>query len=339
MRVATEKDGAPLYTSIAAAHKYPQWMANDHKTLCVLVVDIDRNNWLLPMWLMVQDYPELMPSWIIEKRENGHGQLGWIIERVSLGENAPDRPIRYANAVRYALTKALDGDEGYVNSRCWNPTWDGWSKGAGDVYWGIIEPRPLGRFYNALQQAGLWTEKPRNHRPAAADPVEKAPGRNCHVFDVARLRARGSVADAAHAANDALPIPMSLSEVNCIIRSIEGWEAEHGPPWDRSGAYSVKYMSDEERQRQRERGRRGGLVNSQKQQEARAQGPQVAAVVRSAEAVGRAATALALQQKGFTKNEIAKQMNAHPGSVKRWLRQARADAATPSNSGAAAVSC
>ena len=339
MRVATEKDGAPLYTSIAAAHKYPQWMMNDHKTLCVIVVDIDRNNWLLPMWLMVQDYPELMPSWIIEKRENGHGQLGWIIERVSLGENAPGHPIRYAKAVRYALTKAFDGDEGYVNSRCWNPTWDGWSKGAGDVYWGIIEPRPLGRFYEALKRAGLWTTKPRNRRPAVADPVEKAPGRNCHVFDVARLRSRGSVADAAHAANNALPIPMAPAEVAGIIRSIEGWEAEHGPPWDRSGTYSVKYMSDEERQRQRERGRRGGLVNSQKQQEARAKGPQVAAVVRSAEAVGRAATALALQQKGFTKNEIAKQMNAHPGSVKRWLRQARADTAAPSKSDAAAVSC
>ena len=340
VRVANAKDGAPLYTSIAAAHKYPQWMMNDHKTLCVLVVDIDTNNWLLPLWQMVNDYPELMPSWIIEKRENGHGQVGWIIERVSLGENAPEHPIRYAKAVQYALTKALDGDEGYVNSRCWNPTWNGWSKGAGEVTWGIIEPRPLGRFYNALQQAGLWKTKPRNHRPAPADPVEKAPGRNCYVFNVARLRARGSVADAAHAANNALPIPMAPAEVAGIIRSIEGWEAKYGPPWDRSGTYSVKYMSEEERQRQRERGRRGGLVNSQKQQQARAQGPQTAAVVRSAEAVGRAATALDLQQKGFTKNEIAKHMNAHPGSVKRWLRQARADAATPSKSGAAAaVSC
>lgn len=298
-------------------------MMNDHNTLCVLVVDIDTNNWVLPMWEIIAEIPELMPSWIIEKCENGHGQLGWIIERVGTGENAPDHPIRYANAVRYALTKLFDGDEGYVNSRCWNPTWTGWAAGKGDVMWGIIEPRPLGRFYEALQRAGLWTTKPRNRRPAAADPIEKAPGRNCHVFDMARLRSRGSVADAAHAANDALPIPLSLSEVNCIIRSIEGWEAEHGPPWDRRGAYSVKYMSDEERQRQRERGRRGGLVNSQKQQQARAQGPQTAALIRSAEAVGRAATALALQQQGFTKNEIAKRMDVHPGTVKKWLRQAR----------------
>lgn len=338
MRVAAAKDGAPHHTAKTSAHKYPQWMANDHNTLCVLVVDIDRNNWLLPMWLMIHDYPELMPSWIIEKRENGHGQIGWIIERVSLGENAPHHPIRYAKAVLYALTKALDGDEGYVNSRCWNPTWDGWSKGAGDVTWGIIEPRPLGTFYEALKRAGLWTTKPYNRRPAAVDPIEKAPGRNCHVFDMARLRARGNVADAAHAANDALPIPLSLSELNWIIHSIERWEAVNGPPWDRSGTYSVKYMSDEERQRQRERGRRGGLVNSDKQRQARAQGTKSAAIIRSAEAVGRAATALALQQKGFTKNEIAKQMNAHPGTVKKWLRQARADAATPSNSGAA-VSC
>lgn len=340
VRVANAKDGAPLYTSIAAAHKYPQWMMNDHKTLCVLVVDIDTNNWLLPLWQMVNDYPELMPSWYIEKRENGHGQVGWIIERVSLGENAPEHPIRYAKAVQYALTKALDGDEGYVNSRCWNPTWAWEENGAGEVTWGIIEPRPLGRFYNALQQAGLWKTKPRNHRPAAADPVEKAPGRNCYVFNVARLRSRGSVADAAHAANNALPIPMAPSEVAGIIRSIEGWEADHGPPWDRSGTYSVKYMSEEERQRQRERGRRGGLVNSQKQQQARAQGPQVAAMIRSAEAVGRAATAHDYKKQGLSNKEIARRMDASLSSVKRWLRQARADASAPSKSdAAAAVSC
>lgn len=323
VRVAGAKDGAPLYTSIAAAHKYPQWMMNDHKTLCVLVVDIDRNNWLLPLWEMIKQIPELMPSWFIEKRNNHHGQVGWIIERVSLGENAPEHPIRYAKAVQYALTKVLDGDEGYVNSRCWNPTWDGWSKGAGDVYWGIIEPRPLGRFYNALQQAGLWTEKPRNRRPAAVDPVEKAPGRNCYVFDVARLRARGSVADAAHAANNALPIPMAPAEVAGIIRSIEGFEAVNGPPWDRSGAYSVKYMSEEERQRQRERGRRGGLVNSDKQREARAKGTPAASAVRSAEAVGRAATAREYKTQGLSNKQIAEKMGASLASVKRWLRQTR----------------
>ena len=323
MRVAGAKDGAPLYTSIAAAHKYPQWMMNDHKTLCVLVVDIDTNNWLLPLWQLVNDYPELMPSWIIEKRENGHGQVGWIIERVSLGENAPEHPIRYAKAVQYALTKALDGDEGYVNSRCWNPTWAWEENGAGEVTWGIIEPRPLGRFYNALQQAGLWTEKPRNRRPAPALDSSAAPGRNCYVFDVARLRARGSVADAAHAANNALPIPMAPAEVAGIIRSIEGFEAVNGPPWDRCGAHSVSSMTDEERQRQRERGRRGGLANTEKQREARAKGTPAASAVRSAEAVGRAATAREYKTQGLSNKQIAEKMGASLASVKRWLRQTR----------------
>lgn len=338
VRVASAKDGAPFYTSIAAAHKYPQWMMNDHKALCVLVVDIDRDNWVLPLWELVNDYPELLPSWYIEKCSNGHGQIGWIIEHVATGENAPGHPIRYAKAVLYALTKAFDGDEGYVNSRCWNPTWDGWAAGKGDVRWGLIEPRPLGMIYEALQRAGLWTTKPRNRRPAPALDSSAAPGRNCHVFDVARLRARGSVADAAHAANDALPIPLSLSELNWIIRSIERFEAVNGPPWDRRGGYSVKYMSEEERERQRERGRRGGLVNSQKQQEARAKGPQTAALVRSAEAVGRAATARKYKDEGLSNKEIAQRMDASLASVKRWLRQTRTDATTPSSS-EAAVNC
>ena len=327
IRVAESKAGAPFYTNIAAAHKYPQWQINDHKTICALVVDIDRNNWVLPFWEMMNDYPALFPSWVIEKsqRNGGHGQIGWIIERVSTGENAPNQPIRYANAVRYALTKAFDGDEGYVNSRAWNPTWDGWANGAGEVIWGITEPRPLGIFYQALRRAGLWTTKPYNRRPTATPDINKAPGRNCHVFDVARLRARGSVKDAAHAANDALPIPLSPAELNDIIRSIEGWEAVNGPPWDRRGAYSVNGMSEEEKQRQRERGRRGGLANTAKQQQARAKGTPAASVTRSAEAVGRAATARAYKDEGFSNKEIAQKMGAHPGSVKRWLRQTRDD--------------
>lgn len=323
MRVAEAKDGVPFYTAITSAHKYPQWQINDHKTICAIVVDIDQDNWMLPFWEMINDYPELMPSWVIEKSSNGHGQLGWLIERVVTSENAPSHPIRYAKAVRYALTKAFGGDEGYVNSRAWNPTWDGWNAGAGDVFWGIVEPRPLGTFYKALQRAGLWTVKKRNRRPVAITPLEKAPGRNCHVFDVARLRSRGSVKDAATAVNNALPVPLSQAELAGIIRSIEGFEAIYGPPWDRRGTYSDKYMSEEERERQRERGRRGGLVNSVKQQQARAKGPQAAAIIRSAEAVGRAATALALQQQGFTKKEIAQKMNVHPGTVKKWLRKSR----------------
>lgn len=329
VRVATAKDEPPRYTAIPRAHAYRFWQPNDHDALCVLVVDIDRNNWLLPLWELINDYPELLPSWYIEKRENGHGQMGWIIEPVALGENARHQPIRYALAVLHALTQAFGGDENFSNARCWNPTWDGWSKGAGEVTWGLVEPRPLGMLYEALQQAGLWTTKKHNRRPTPVLDVDSAPGRNCHVFDVARLRARGTIEDAAHAANDALPVPLSLTELNWIIRSIERFEAVNGPPWDRSG--SVKHMTDEELQRQRERGRRGGLVNSEKQQQARAKGPQAAAIIRSAEAVGRAATALALQQQGFTRKEIAEKMGAHPGTVKKWLRQARSAQAPSHN--------
>ena len=332
VRVANAKDEPPRYTSVSSAQGYRFWQPNDHKTMCVIVVDIDSNNWILPMWDIIANNLDLAPSWIIEKRGNGHGQLGWVIERVSTGENARNQPIRYAKAVRYALTKAFGGDENFSNARCWNPTWAWEDNGAGEVTWGIVEPRPLGIFYEALQRADLWTIKKHNRRPAVVDPVNSAPGRNCHVFDVARLRSRGSVAEAAHAANDALPIPLSLTELNGIIRSIERWEAVNGPPWDRRGAYSVRYMSEEERERQRERGRRGGLVNSQKQQQARAQGPQTAAIIRSAEGVGRAATALALQQKGFTRKEIAEKMDAHPGTVKKWLRQARMTASSNNKS-------
>ena len=279
------------------------------------------------------DYPELWPSWVIEKRTNGHGQLGWLINHVSLGENSPNQPIHYANAVRYALTKAFDGDEGYVNSRAWNPTWDGWANGAGEVIWGITEPRPLSTFYEALKKAGLWTTKPYNRRSVriSTDDIEAAPGRNSHVFNTARLRKRGSVKDAAHAANEALPEPLSLTELSGIIRSIERWEAVNGPPWNHKGAYSVSGMTDEAYERLREQGRRGGLVNSEKQQQARAKGTAAASVTRSAEAVGRAATARAYKDEGFSNKEIAQKMGAGMTSVKRWLRQTREAVTTDAN--------
>lgn len=323
VRVATAKNGAPLYTSIDAAHKYPQWQANDLKTLCVLVVDIDTDNWVLPMWQLIAEYPDLMPSWIIEKCSNGHGQLGWIIERVSLGENAPPHPIAYANAVRYALTKAFGGDESYVNSRSWNPTWDGWAAGKGDVTWGNINPRPLGVLHEALTQAGLWVTKPRTFRPKPVLDRDSAPGRNCHVFDVARLRSSGTVAAAAHAANNALDEPLSLTELRGIIRSIERWEAIHGPPWARKTAGNLPGVSNQQRERLRQLGRKGGLADTEAQNDARMKGPAAASAVRSAEAIGRAATARAYKDQGLTNKQIAEKMNAHPGSVKRWLRQTR----------------
>ena len=331
VRVAEAKDGAPFYTAKTSAHKYPQWQPNDHDTLCVLVVDIDRDNWILPFWEMMKDYPELSPSWVIEKSSNGHGQLGWIINHVATGENARRHPIRYANAVRYALTQAFDGDENFVNSRCWNPLWDGWNAGAGDSWLIIPEPRPLGVLRDALQKAGLWVTEKYNRRPSAAVDINSARGRNDYIFNTARQRSRGSVAEAAHAINDALAVPLSLNELNGIIRSIERFEAVNGPPWDRTGSYSLKYMDEEELERQRERGRRGGLVNSVKQQEARALGPQAAGVIRSAKAIGNAVTALDLQQKGFTRKEIAEKMDVHPGTVKKWLRQARKMLAESSN--------
>lgn len=323
IRVAAAKDGAPRYTSIARAHAYRYWQPNDHDAICALVVDIDTDNWLLPMWELIAEYPALMPSWIIEKRSNGHGQLGWLIEPVALGENARHHPIRYANAVRYALTHAFAGDPNFTNARCWNPTWAWEDNGAGEVTWGTVEPRSLGVLHDALTQAGLWVTETHNRRPTPTLNPSAAPGRNCHVFDVARLRSGGTVADAAHAANDALDVPLSLTELNGIIRSIERWEAVNGAPWDRSGRHTVAHMTDEERERQRERGRRGGLADTEAQRAARAQGPAAASVTRSAEAVGRAATARAYKAQGLTNKQIAAKMNASLSSVHRWLRQTR----------------
>lgn len=321
--MASKKDDPPRRLPLDKAHEYRLWHPNDHDTICVLVVDIDADAsvWELPMWELINKHPALMPSWIITKAENGHGQLGWIIERVPTGENARQKPIAYAKAVLYALTRAFSGDPAFTNVRCWNPTWDSWSDGAGDVRWGIVEPRPLGTLYQALCAADLWETAPRsNGRPTPALNLDDVEGRNCFVFHTTRLRARGTVAEVAHETNKALAQPLSLTELNGIIRSIERWEAVHGRPWERKG-HSVKAMSDEEREKQRERGRRGGLANTDAQNEARAKGNAASAVVRAAEKAGRAVTAHEYKQHGFSQKEIAQKMNVNVRTVRRWLQQ------------------
>ena len=301
------------------------WQPNDHNTICALVVDVDHSdNWLLPMWELFGEHPELMPTWIIAKSDNGHGQLGWLIEPVATGPNSRRKPIDYAAAVLYALTAAFNGDHHFTNSRCWNPTWTGWSRGAGDVDFCHTAPRSLTALHAALVTADLWvTKPPENRRPTPVLHAEDAAGRNCHVFDSTRLRSHGTVADVAHAVNNQLANPLPVSEVEGIIRSIERWEATYGPPWARHGSFTVSAMSDEERELQRERGRRGGLANTAAQQQARAQGPAAASVTRSAQAIARAAMAKHYRDNGYTRKQIAEKMNTSPENVKRWLKQSR----------------
>lgn len=319
LRIASEKDEPPRWQPLDRVGRYRFWQPNDHDTTCAIVVDIDRDDWFLPVMQTLAEHPALRPSWIIERTGNHHGQIGWIIEAVATGNNAHKAPRRFLRSVTTALTTAFLGDPCFSNARCWNPTWTGWDT-AGQVWWGPTEPRSLGTLRAALVAADLWHPSTGRQRPTVTR--DASAGRNCYVFDAARLRASGSVAQAASAANDSLPDPLSASELRGIVRSIERWEARHGAPWTRRAGGT---MTPDEIERQRERGRKGRAVNSAAQQQqaaaAMAAGPAAAAVIRSAEATGRAATIRALADSGMSKSQIMDRLGVSKDTVRRALRR------------------
>lgn len=322
--LGNEKNSPPVHKIPSALPRYRYWQPNSHSTTWVLVVDLDDSDALLRFYLTQSEHDLPVPSWLIEKGENGHCQAGWIIEHVSHGPTSRLAPQAYARDVRQALTNAFEGDQHFTNGRCWCPWWSGW-KTKGRVIWGPTTPRSLGTLHQGLTAAGLWDpSSPTGVRQPTAGPLpDPAEGRNVAVFNAARLRSTGTVADAAHAANGSLSRPLAESEVRGIIRSIERYEAAHGR---RTGG---GVMSDEQIERQRALGALGGRKRTAQQQQQRAaalsKGPAAAGAVRSAEAVGRAAVVVHWHQQGLTRRQIMAKTGLSEASVKRAIRASRSD--------------
>lgn len=313
-----EKNSSPVHKHADSLKRYRFWQPNTHATTWVLVIDLDDPDALMSFFITQSELGLPLPSWFIEKGENGHGQAAYVIEHVSHGPNSRLAPQEYARDVRQALTNVFSGDQAFTNARCWNPFWSGW-KDAGHVIWGSTQPRKLGELKTALQKAGCWDPKPpAGVRQPVAGSHDPEGGRNCFVFDQARLRSGGSVEDAANMANESLSHPLGVTELRGIIRSIEKYEAIHGR---RTGGGA---MSDEQIERQRALGALGGGQHTDAQRAQRsatlAKGPAVASVVRSAEAVGRAATIRSLRSSGYKITDIMARLGVSKATVMRALR-------------------
>lgn len=324
--VAAEKDAAPQHKRLDRIHRYRFWHPNVHKTTWALIIDLDTDDWLIPLLEVVNDHPRLRPSWIIEKAENGHGQVAWIIDRVNHGPKSRRAPQDFARDVRRALTNAFDADPHFTNARCWNPFWTGWEQEqAGKVFWGHTTPRPLGQLKEPLMDAGRWDTTsrvvytPSTKGTRTTDELPGSPGRNEWIFHTTRLRPHGTVAQVAHDLNDELADPLDVAELNGIIRSIERYEAS-------GGRKPGSAMTAEDRKRQAQLGAKGGSRHTDKQLQQRAvlaKGPRAAAVVRTAEATGRAAMIVYWHEQGLSRRQIAERMDVSESTVKRALRAHR----------------
>ncbi|RBO83174.1 replicase family protein [Micrococcus sp. KT16] len=314
----------------------------------VLTVDMDHDDSLLRIF--ATDVPQ--PSWIIEKGRNGHVQAGWIIEHVTVGPNARPAPIAFAEDVRAALTAAVGGDPAFTNRRQWNPTWTGWAT-EGRVIWGPTAPRSLGTLRAEMIEHGTWpspevrtatgTRRDTNTARALVSAAEASmtvkPGeRNQFVFDYARLRRTGTVAQAAARANALCSPPLPTAEVAGVIRSIESYEARHGAPWERRGpgTRGRGHLSNAYRRRQAERGRIGGSRGTAAQRAQRVTAAQRAAHVRAQKAAARAAEARQQAADGATTAQIAERMAVTARTVRTWLNQPPAQRKSSEHQGALA---
>lgn len=312
----------------------------------VLTVDMDHDDSLLRIF--AADVPQ--PSWIIEKGRNGHVQAGWIIEHVTVGPNARPAPIAFAEDVRAALTAAVGGDPAFTNRRQWNPTWTGWAT-EGRVIWGPTAPRSLGALRAEMIEHGTWpspevrtatgTRRDTNTGRALVSAAEASMTveqgeRNQFVFDYARLRRTGTVAQAAAHANSLCAPPLPAAEVAGIIRSIESYEARHGAPWERRGpgTRGRGHLSDAYRRRQAERGRIGGSRGTAAQRAQRVTAAQRAAHVRAQKAAVRAAEAHQQAADGATTAQIAERMGVTARTVRTWLNRAPAQRKSTKRQGA-----
>lgn len=319
--MAHEKDSTPRHRPARYLPDYRFWHPNSHDTTCALIVDIDSSTGR-------QDFGQALtaglpaPHWLIEKDSNGHVQAGWFIEHVSHGPNSHTHPQDYARAVRQALTNALGGDQNFTNARAWNPFWSHWDEhGRCDT---VDQPiYTLGELREALTEADLWNPiPPQSHRIKLRRSAAVTPSGyswNCYVFDMARTRLSGTVHEAVIAANATLPSPgLPARDIRSITRSITRYEARVGGR--RAGGIWI--MSAEQREQQRVRGTKGGSRNTDKQRAARAKGSSAASAVRSAEAIGQAATIRSLFESGYTRTQIAERMDVSRTTIWRALKDA-----------------
>ena len=291
----------------------------------VLTVDMDHDDSLLRIF--AADVPQ--PSWIIEKGRNGHVQAGWIIEHVTVGPNARPAPIAFAEDVRAALTAAVGGDPAFTNRRQWNPTWTGWAT-EGRVIWGPTAPRSLGTLRAEMIEHGTWpspevhtatgTRRDTNTARALVSAAEASMTveqgeRNQFVFDYARLRRTGTVAQAAAHANSLCAPPLPAAEVAGIIRSIERYEARQRTRNGLRGR-GHGHLSDAYRRRQAERGRIGGSRGTAAQRAQRVTAAQRAAHVRAQKAAARATEARQQAANGATTAQIAERMDVTTRTVR-----------------------
>lgn len=199
------------------------------------------------------------PNIIAINRDNGHAHLFYgLIKPVHDYTAANDAPLRYLAAVDIAMTEELEADPGYTKLLAKNPLHERWD---------VIYPRD--ELYD-LDELASWLDMEKYH-----DKRKRLPaigyGRNCTLFERLRLWAykerrneylsaelfRDAVFNHGLVINGDFSPQLPHAEVRATAKSIARWT------WRKMSAEGFI-------ERQRELGRRSGIVGHAKAMELRA---------------------------------------------------------------------
>jgi hypothetical protein len=210
----------------AIKKKYLQ--VNQPKLVTYLIFDIDRQGGVLAWY--DNDLPT--PYWTSKNPENAHAHIAYRLKvPFCTSDIAHSEPIRYAAAIESAMIERLKADRGFAGLLTKNPLHPHWQ----NEFWTEHE-YTLDELADYLDLKG---------HPLRGSEVSGL-GRNCEVFDSVRQWSykairefwapnykrdwNSAVYDHVEALNAQFKVPLPVSEVKAIAKSIANWTYKHFTP-------------------------------------------------------------------------------------------------------------
>ena len=307
------------YDDDVTAHEFIQ----PHPNACrALIIDIDHEFALS----YINDLPQAAHPHAIVLTTKGL-QAFWLIETVPTTREARREPIHFAQDVAERLRQAVNGDPA-VNPlhpvKCRNPLYEG-----ADIHYMADCPpyslkdlnKAVRGFLSARERQETRQNTKTAKRPVVAGDMAEG-GRNQGIFDAIRHVAYrgGDFETLAYELAAQCDPPLPASEVAGIVRSLAKFMATKYKPQEHKHAEGEP-LPPQVREFLSEIGRKGGSVNSEKQQAQQKAFIAAGTVVRSAQAIGRRAQIQALKESGLTQAKIAQQLGVSIKTVKRAWNQ------------------
>ena len=241
----TDELGVTYIRPKSSAIKKKYLQVNQPKLVTYLAFDIDRQGGVLSWY--DNDLPA--PYWTSKNPENGHAHIAYRLKvPFCTSDIAHSEPIRYAAAIQSAMTERLKADRGFAGLLTKNPLHSHWK----NEFWTEYE-------YTLDELADYLDLKGHPLRGSESSGL----GRNCELFDNTRQWAyrairefwapnykrkwNAAVYDKVESTNSQFNVPLPVSEVKAIAKSIANWTYREFTP-------------DKFRQSQAKKGAKGGKI-------------------------------------------------------------------------------